>query len=44
MIRPMCIEYVNFVYLHICEDIVNCCVIDCCTIVDVLFYVIFGKF
>ena len=27
MIRPMCIEYVDFVYLHIYEDEVDCSVI-----------------
>ena len=44
MVRPMCIQYVDSVYLHIREDVVNCWVINCCMIVDVLFDVIFGKF
>ena len=42
MIRPMCIEYVDF-YLHISEDKVDCCVIYCCIIVDVLLDVVFCK-
>ena len=43
MIRPVCIQYVDFLYLHICEDKVNCCVVNCCIFVNVLFDVVFCK-
>ena len=43
MIGPVCIQYVDFLYLHICEDKVNCCVVNCCIFVNVLFDVVFCK-
>ena len=42
MIRPICIQYVDFLYLHICEDKVNC-VVNCCIFVYVLFDIVFCK-